>query len=139
MFRHYILDTHHNQYLIPLKFRYARHTINLNKIEEFYTEIVGLQRLGGFTQHAQYDGVFLGFKDADWHLEFTTSPDATPAQFEEDDILVFYVDTDEELTAIKSRLAQNQIQTIQPKNPYWQQNGIMIADPDGCRVVFAVR
>lgn len=122
-----------------MTFRYARHTANLHKIEQFYIDIVGLERLGGFTNHALYDGVFLGHRNADWHLEFTTSPDVPTSKFDEDDILVFYVNTTDALNAIKDRLKHKNIGTLTPKNPYWQENGVMIADPDGHLIVFAIR
>ena len=56
-----------------MTFRYARHTTDLKQIERFYTEIVGLEKLGGFEKHNNYDGLFLGHKNSNWHLEFTTS------------------------------------------------------------------
>jgi hypothetical protein len=119
-------------------FRCARHTADLQKIEEFYTKIVGLEHLGGFKNHSNYDGLFLGPKNAAWHLEFTTSPDKPKSQFDEDDILVFYVHSDIELTKIRELLKQKNINQVIPKNPYWVENGIMIEDPDGYRVVFSL-
>lgn len=58
-----------------MNFRYARHTRDLNKIERFYTEVVGLENLGGFKNHSGYDGLFLGHRNTSWHLEFTVSED----------------------------------------------------------------
>ncbi|MBK8723789.1 MAG: hypothetical protein IPL95_16520 [Saprospiraceae bacterium] len=43
-----------------MTFRYARHTSDLESIEKFYTEIVGLEKLGGFKNHNHYNGLFLG-------------------------------------------------------------------------------
>ncbi|MFM2387899.1 MAG: hypothetical protein RL660_2656 [Bacteroidota bacterium] len=118
--------------------RYARHTSDLNKIEKFYTEIVGLERLGGFDNHSNYNGIFLGYKDENWHLEFTTSTALPESKFDEDDCLVFYVHTAEELVLIKRRLEDNAIKIELPRNPYWQNNGIMISDPDGFKIVFSL-
>ena len=89
-----------------MKFRYARHTTNLQTIESFYTEIVGLEKLGGFEKHSNYDGLFLGHKNSNWHLEFTTSTEKPNSKFDEDDILVFYVTSEIELTKIKKRIKQ---------------------------------
>jgi hypothetical protein len=36
-----------------MKFIYARHSSNLAALEKFYTEIIGLQKLGGFEDHTQ--------------------------------------------------------------------------------------
>lgn len=120
-------------------FRYARHTSDLKKIEEFYTEIVGLEKLGGFEKHDNYNGLFLGFTNSNWHLEFTTSLDQPAGKFDDDDILVFYLNSEIELTEIKKIISLNTIALEIPKNPYWSKNGIMISDPDGYKIVFAVK
>jgi len=40
--------------------RVARHTDGLKKIEDFYINILGFERLGGFEKHNNYNGVFIG-------------------------------------------------------------------------------
>jgi len=120
-------------------FRYARHTSDLKKIEEFYTEIVGLEKLGGFEKHNNYSGLFLGQNNCNWHLEFTTSKDQPKSYSDEDDILVFYVNSEIELARIKKTLNQKNINLEIPKNPYWKENGIMISDPDNFKIVFSVK
>lgn len=122
-----------------MTFRYARHSTDLQKMEQFYTQLVGLENLGGFKNHSSYDGIFLGYKTADWHLEFTSSPEKPQSKFDEDDALVFYVDSSSQLAKIKKTLQQKNINLEVPKNPYWVQNGIMISDPDGFKVIFSVR
>ncbi len=119
--------------------RVARHTTNLQAITNFYTQLLGLEVLGSFNDHDGYDGVFLGTPEQDWHLEFTTSAKPPSHQPDEDDLLVFYVDTQEELEALAQRFSEKGIKTVEPKNPYWLTNGIAYADADGYRVVLAVR
>lgn len=119
--------------------RYARHTSDLNKIERFYTEIVGLEKLGDFENHDTYSGIFLGYQDADWHLEFTKSDELPKNEFDEDDMLVFYVSSTIELSKIKDKLKNKRIKLEQPKNPYWSRNGIMISDPDNYKLVFSIK
>ena len=41
-----------------MKFRYARHTNNLDTLIDFYQNVIGLEKLGGFKDHNGYDGVF---------------------------------------------------------------------------------
>lgn len=120
-------------------FRYARHTTDLKRIEAFYTEIVGLQNLGGFQQHASYDGLFLGLSDLDWHIEFTRSAEPPKSHFDEDDALVFYVHSNEELQQKKAFFERYNCTILIPKNPYWQQHGIMIQDPDGFNIIFSIK
>ena len=122
-----------------MNFRYARHTTDLSKIEKFYTEIIGLEKLGNFENHDNYNGLFLGLTNSDWHLEFTTSDEIPTNKFDDDDILVFYVNSEIELATIKETLKKQKIKVQIPKNPYWKQNGIMMSDPEGFKVVFSIR
>ncbi|MEZ4910073.1 MAG: VOC family protein [Saprospiraceae bacterium] len=122
-----------------MTFRYARHTIDLIKIEKFYTEIIGLEKLGSFTNHNNYNGLFLGHRNSNWHLEFTTSNDIPKSKFDDDDVLVFYVNSDVEIQNIKLTLRQKNIKLETPKNPYWAKTGIMISDPDNFKVIFTVK
>ena len=122
-----------------MHFRYARHTIDLEKIKNFYTEVVGLDVLGSFQNHDGYDGIFLGYPSADWHLEFTTSNHQPSQSFDEDDILVFYVHSRVEMQAVKSKIHQVNIRLETARNPYWQLNGIMISDPDGYKIAFSIK
>jgi hypothetical protein len=122
-----------------MTFRYARHTTNLKRIEEFYCKYVGLEKLGGFENHNEYDGLFLGNKTSNWHLEFTMSNEAPMSTFDPDDILVFYVTSKVELSRIKELLIKGKIPLETPKNPYWSKYGIMIDDPDGYKIVFSVK
>lgn len=45
-----------------MKLRIARHTNNINKILDFYTKIIGLDILGEFKNHNNYDGIFIDKK-----------------------------------------------------------------------------
>ena len=40
--------------------RVARHTNNIEKIEDFYINILDFECLGRFQNHNNYDGVFIG-------------------------------------------------------------------------------
>lgn len=118
-----------------MEFRNARHTDNLKLIEKFYTEIIGLAVLFSFENHNNYNGVFLGKKDHNWHLEFTSSKTKAEHKFDAEDVLVFYPTEKEEYDKIIDQIEANNIEKIKPKNPYWNDNGIMIQDPDGFRVI----
>ena len=121
-----------------MKLRVARHTANLKPIIHFYRDILGLKVLGRFENHNGYNGVFLGLKGAAWHLEFTTSAEAPRHQPDEDDLLVFYVNSREEYALLKQKFAENGIHPISAKNPYWNENGICYLDPDGYGIIIAV-
>ena len=116
-------------------FRVARHTNNLNLLITFYCDILNFEILGSFTNHDTYDGVFLGKKGLNWHLEFTKSAVKVRHQFDEDDILVFYPKTSNDYTHILKKIKQNNIEIKKSKNPYWNENGVMIHDPDGYNII----
>lgn len=120
-----------------MTFRFARHTNNLEQLKSFYIEILGLELLGGFENHNGYDGVFIGKPNENWHLEFTKSDEIVTFNFGEEDILVFYPNTKLEFELIHDKLLANKIEFIIAKNPYWNENGKMILDPDGYRVVIS--
>ena len=120
-----------------MTFRIARHTNNLKSIIDFYTQVLGLTILGNFENHDNYDGVFLGENGLDWHLEFTTSTEKAQHKFDEDDLLVFYPNSQDEYDFIIQQIEQNNIPKIKTKNPYWNKNGVIIKDPDGYNVVIS--
>ena len=117
--------------------RVARHTNNLEKIEDFYVNILGFERLGGFQNHNNYDGVFIGKLGLDWHFEFTQSETKANHTFDEDDVTVLYPKTILEYNNIVNSILENNISIITSKNPYWNENGKMVLDPDGFRIVIS--
>ena len=121
-----------------MKLRVARHTKSLQPLIDFYTKVIGLEIIGEFKNHNNYDGVFIGSKDAAWHLEFTVSNDKPDHHPDEEDLLVFYPASEEEYKRIKENITAHNIEKLVPKSPYWKENGITIADPDGFRVVIAL-
>lgn len=129
---------YNNLYIYCMKLRIARHTTNLQPLIDFYTSIIGLQVIGEFKDHTNYEGVFIGGKNAAWHLEFTASDEPPNHTADEDDMLVFYASSVEEYNDIKEKIDTKQIEQAKPKNSYWEENGITIIDPDGFRVVIAL-
>jgi len=120
-----------------MKFRTARHTDNLKKIIDFYCGILGLEVLGVFHDHDNYDGVFIGITGADWHLEFTVSDKPAQHSPDRDDLLVFYSKDEAELKRVQQRFTTAGIPELKAENPYWEANGITYEDPDGYRIVLA--
>lgn len=120
-----------------MKFRYARHTNNLEEIKSFYTTVLKFEILGAFEDHNGYDGVFLGLPNENWHLEFTQNNEPVNHVFDEDDVLVFYPDSKVEFDVLIERISQINIEFIKAKNPYWNENGKMFKDPDGYRIVIS--
>ena len=122
-----------------MKFRYARHTNNLSAISKFYTTILGLKKLGGFENHADYNGIFLGFPNENWHLEFTESNEKAAHKPDSDDLLVFYLNSKEELNNIRRKAIKSKVPIVISKNPYWQNNGVELRDPDGFGIILTLK
>jgi catechol 2,3-dioxygenase-like lactoylglutathione lyase family enzyme len=120
-----------------MKFRVARHTDNLKEIIHFYNKFLGFAILGSFENHDNYNGVFLGLKNENWELEFTSSNEKPNHKTDEDDLIVFYTDTEDQFDEIISALRKENINPIKAKNSYWNRNGITVLDPDNFRVVIA--
>lgn len=118
-----------------MKFRLARHTNDLEKIKTFYVNVLGFEVLGSFENHDNYNGIFIGYPNSDWHLEFTKSDSNANHFSDEDDIIVLYPETILKYNTLINSILDNNISIITSKNPYWNQNGKMILDPDGFRIV----
>jgi catechol 2,3-dioxygenase-like lactoylglutathione lyase family enzyme len=117
--------------------RVARPTRSLQKLIKFYCEGLGLQVAGSFTAHAGYSGVMIGLPDSDYHLEFTEheeSQESYPPP-SRDNLLVFYIPERAAVERTAARLAAMGYAAVPPENPYWNERGITIEDPDGWRVV----
>jgi catechol 2,3-dioxygenase-like lactoylglutathione lyase family enzyme len=117
--------------------RVARHTNDLERIENFYVEILGFERLGGFQNHNNYDGVFIGKSGVDWHFEFTQSDSKAKHTFDEEDVIVLYPKTILDYNDLENKLVRNNISIITATNPFWNENGKMFQDPDGYRIVIS--
>ena len=122
-----------------MTFRYARHTNNLEEISRFYHDFLGLEILGEFKDHDNYNGLFFGKEGLDWHLEFTSSDLEAIHKPNADDLLVFYLDFEEEKEAMREKASKMNYEIITSENPYWQRNGIEVKDPDGFGVILTTK
>lgn len=120
-----------------MKLRVARHTDDLEKIKHFYITILGFELLGSFENHDNYNGIFIGKSNLDWHLEFTQSNKKANHFSDEDDILVLYPETIFNYNYLINSLKDNNISSITSLNPYWNTNGKMFLDPDGFRIIIS--
>jgi catechol 2,3-dioxygenase-like lactoylglutathione lyase family enzyme len=130
------MDTKWPQDLAVAQVRVARPTNKLTEVVRFYRDGIGLREIGSFEGHAGYSGVMLGLPGAAYHLEFTQHEEGSrcPAP-SKDNLLVFYIPDQKAIDRIVSRLAAMGHKSVPPENPYWEQKGVTIEDPDGWRVV----
>ncbi|MER7478088.1 VOC family protein [Streptomyces sp. NPDC126510] len=122
--------------------RIARPSRDLVAAERFWGPGLGLGvlwRAEGGDGPGEHDLLMLGWPDADWHLELVHEP-ARPVEPRptEEDLLVVYVDgpVPDDLVA---RLEEHGGKRVESPNPYWNEWGVTIQDPDGYRLVLCRR
>ncbi|GAA2276910.1 hypothetical protein GCM10010415_51080 [Streptomyces atrovirens] len=121
--------------------RIARPSRDLAAAERFYVEGLGLRVLWRTTARVpgEHDLLMVGPPDAAWHFELTRDPrqplDPTPTP---DDLFVVYLGTPVE-DALLDRLVAAGGTRVAAHNPYWDQYGVTIADPDAYRLVLSSR
>ncbi|ATL82923.1 VOC family protein [Streptomyces malaysiensis subsp. malaysiensis] len=122
--------------------RIARPSRDLAAAERFWCAGLGLSvvyRAEGGDRPGEHDLLMVGWPDASWHLELVHEAahpvEPRPA---EEDLLVIYLDeaVPEELV---TRLTQHGGTRVASPNPYWNEWGVTIEDPDGYRLVLCRR
>jgi catechol 2,3-dioxygenase-like lactoylglutathione lyase family enzyme len=125
-----------NQRREVIEMRVARPARDLAVSLRFYVEDVGLEHLGGFEEHDGYEGVFIGFAGAGWHLELTRDESTVPQPTVED-LLVLYL-TAVDFAAAKRRMAERGHVAVTHPNQYWAHVGALVyLDPDGYPLVLS--
>ena len=121
--------------------RIARPSRDLRVSERFWVEGLGLKVL--FRADSSTEGghalLMVGWPDAAWHLELVSDPRGeTPPAPTEEDLLVLYLNGEVDAGVVR-RLADAGGTQVAARNPYWDQGGVTIVDPDGYRLVLTSR
>ncbi|MGV9563656.1 VOC family protein [Streptomyces sp. NPDC003480] len=122
--------------------RIARPSRDLAAAERFWAGGLGMSvvcRIEAGPQQGEHDLLMLGLPEAGWHLELVheAGRPVRPRPTEED-LLVLYLDEpvpDELVT----RLERHGGRRVLSPNPYWNEWGVTIEDPDGYRLVLCRR
>ncbi|MEE1813249.1 VOC family protein [Streptomyces sp. BE133] len=122
--------------------RIARPSRDLAAAERFWADGLGLNvlyRADAEREPGTHDLLMLGHPDAPWHLELVHGGDhpADPRPTDED-LLVLYLDgpVPEEMV---DRLEEQGGKRVPSPNPYWNEWGVTVEDPDGYRLVLCRR
>ena len=121
--------------------RIARPSRDLVAAERFWVTGLGLEVL--FRLDASAEGghalLMVGWPDAAWHLELVGDPESALAAVPtEEDLLVLYLAGEIDRDVVR-RLTDAGGVRVPARNPYWDQWGVTIADPDGYRLVLSTR
>ncbi|PKV84437.1 VOC family protein [Streptomyces sp. TLI_146] len=123
--------------------RIARPSRDLAAAERFWVDGLGLDVVWRHDAASAAAGehalLMVGWPDADWHLELVHES-AAPVEPRptEEDLLVIYVD-EEVPQDLVARLEAHGGKRVQSPNPYWNEWGVTIEDPDGYRLVLCIR
>jgi catechol 2,3-dioxygenase-like lactoylglutathione lyase family enzyme len=117
-------------------FRVARPSDDLDALVAFYRDALGFEAIGSFEDHAGFDGVMLGHPALPYHLEFTRERGARAGRAPSaEHLLVFYLDGDAAWNEALARLERAGVAPVRAHNPYWDDHGVTVEDPDGYRIV----
>jgi catechol 2,3-dioxygenase-like lactoylglutathione lyase family enzyme len=116
--------------------RVARPTDQLEAVVKFYRDGLGFSILGSFENHDGFDGIMLGHRRQQYHLEFTRKQGHVAGRAPTaDNLLVFYIPDGKEWDDAVRRMGQCGYEPVTSFNPYWDKRGRTFEDPDGYRVV----
>ncbi|MFF3846220.1 VOC family protein [Streptomyces sp. NPDC002328] len=121
--------------------RIARPSRDLAAAERFWADGLGLNVLwraeGGHP--GEHDLLMLGRPEAGWHLELVHDP-GSPVEPRptEEDLLVVYLDGPVPGELV-DRLEGHGGKRVESPNPYWNEWGVTVEDPDGYRLVLCRR
>ena len=119
--------------------RIARMTDNWAAVSQMYREALGFESLVQFEDEHGYDGIVLGHKEHNYHLEFTSHQGAQLKQQVADSFLVFFIaDTRKWEWTCRAMIAAG-FTYVDARNPYWNCVGKTFEDLDGYRVVIQNR
>ncbi|GGV43788.1 VOC family protein [Streptomyces spectabilis] len=121
--------------------RVARPSRDLAAAERFYVDALGLAVLWRSTERVpgKHDLLMVGPQGGSWHFELTHDPekplDPTPTV---DDLFVVYLG-EPVAEALVDRLVAAGGTRVAAHNPYWDEYGVTVTDPDGYHLVLCSR
>ncbi|MEU1071640.1 MULTISPECIES: VOC family protein [unclassified Streptomyces] len=123
--------------------RIARPSRDLAAAERFWVGGLGLDVVwrhdAETTGPGEHALLMVGWPDADWHLELVqVSAGTVEPRPTEEDLLVVYVDEEVPAELVTRLEAHGGTRVLSP-NPYWNEWGVTIEDPDGYRLVLCKR
>ena len=118
------------------KIRIARPSDNLEAISRMYQKGLGFEKISEFVDHNGFDGIILGDRNSQYHLEFThhrgTIAGKAPTR---DNLLIFYIPDKQEWDSACKQMLTAGFALVKSYNNYWDKSGRTFEDLDGYRVV----
>ncbi len=121
--------------------RIARPSLDLGAAERFYVDGLGLQVQWRNSDPGpgEHELLMVGPADGAWHFELTRDPRNPVAPSPTvDDLFVVYLGEPIGQDLV-DRLVAHGGTRVPAHNPYWDEFGVTVADPDGYRLVLCSR
>ncbi|MFJ2935744.1 VOC family protein [Streptomyces sp. NPDC087219] len=121
--------------------RVARPSRDLAAAERFYVDGLGLEVQWRTTERVsgKHDLLMVGPTGGGWHFELTRDPEhpvePTPTV---EDLFVVYLGAPVEEAQVERLLAAGGTR-VAAHNPYWDEYGVTVEDPDGYQLVLCSR
>ncbi|MFD3336449.1 VOC family protein [Streptomyces sp. NPDC058700] len=126
---------------VRTRVRVARPSRDLAAAERFYVDGLGLDVLWRSTERVpgRHDLLMVGPPDGSWHFELTRDPERPSEPVPTvDDLFVVYLGAPVEEEQVERLVAAGGTR-VAAHNPYWDEHGVTVADPDGYRLVLCSR
>lgn len=121
--------------------RIARPSLDLAAAERFYVDGLGLlvQWRSSDPAPGEHELLMVGPAGGSWHFELTRNPEnpVAPSPTADDLFVVYLGEAPDE--ALVRRLVEHGGTRVAAHNPYWDEYGVTVADPDGYRLVLCSR
>ncbi|MFD7263798.1 VOC family protein [Streptomyces sp. NPDC059874] len=121
--------------------RVARPSLDLKAAERFYVDGLGLDVVwrSAKSEPGAHDLLMVGPAAGGWHFELTHDADNPIAPSPTvDDLFVVYLGEAPDETLVE-RLVEHGGKRVASHNPYWDEWGVTVEDPDGYRLVLCSR
>ncbi|WP_084106016.1 VOC family protein [Demequina sp. NBRC 110056] len=119
--------------------RLARPTRDIDAAVRFWVDGLGMTLQGRKLEDgAPYEELaFVGWPEAAWHLEIVKDAVVSPNPTEEDLLVLYLAGPIDE--ALIGRIKAAGGAAVEARNPYWNEHGVTVEDPDGYRLVLSTR
>ena len=122
--------------LPAVQVRMARPTAQLDRIVEFYRDVLRLPQLH-FADDDEWTVVMFGLPGDQYNIEFVAHRDGIDGTAPtRENLLVFYFTSADHQQAVATRCRDAGVEEVALDNPWWRRNGaIAFLDPDAWTIV----
>ncbi len=118
--------------------RLVRHTNHLKEMLFFYHEMLDFKVIENFDSKYGYNGSVLQKTGESWQLEIVSSKISPRHLCDEEDLMILCYPSLKRVEQILEKLQLHKYRRLAPTNPFWEERGLLVKDPDGYRILLCV-